>query len=163
MNTNVASLWRRRAANLLKRLPWLVGTAYTLYRWRQTHFSAGVVGVVLNAQRQVLLAEHVFHPRTPWGLPGGWIDRGETPSNALLRELHEELALTVRLGPILLVDTPFGNHIDLAYLCQPTCEVGALSDELLSYGWFSADALPPLRAFHRAAIHTALVSGASST
>ncbi|MBH0778129.1 NUDIX hydrolase [Nocardia bovistercoris] len=29
-----------------------------------------------------------------WGLPGGRLDPGETPSRAAIRELHEELALT---------------------------------------------------------------------
>ena len=46
----------------------------------------------LMTQGQVLLVEHVFHPYAPWGLPGGWIDRNESPSQtAVIRELQEEL------------------------------------------------------------------------
>jgi mutator protein MutT len=36
-----------------------------------------------------------------WGLPGGRLDDGETPAQAALRELHEEIGLTVRPGDVI--------------------------------------------------------------
>jgi ADP-ribose pyrophosphatase YjhB (NUDIX family) len=122
----------------------------------QPKFTAGVVGVVFNAQGQVLLVEHVFHPYAPWGLPGGWIDRNESPSQTAIRELKEELQLTVAAAELLLVEVDFGNHLDFAYLCNTTSPIGILSNELLDYGWYDTNALPKLHRFHYRAINTAL-------
>jgi 8-oxo-dGTP diphosphatase len=39
-----------------------------------------------------------------WTLPGGGIDHGESPSSAVLRELHEECGLEGTLGELVTVD-----------------------------------------------------------
>ncbi|MBZ0287924.1 MAG: NUDIX hydrolase, partial [Anaerolineae bacterium] len=81
----------RGVAMTIRRAPWLAITARALWRIRQARFSAGVVGVVFNDAGDVLLVEHVFHPYTPWGLPGGWVDHREDPARTLEREMREEL------------------------------------------------------------------------
>jgi 8-oxo-dGTP pyrophosphatase MutT (NUDIX family) len=146
----------RRVAQFLQKAPWIVGIARSFWRIGQPKFTAGAVGVVLNAQNQVLLVEHVFHPYTPWGLPGGWVDRHENPSETIARELREELELTVEVDSLLLVEVDFGNHLDFAYLCHATSPVGNLSNELLDYRWYDMDALPKLRRFNVQAINIAL-------
>ncbi len=146
----------RRVSQLLQKAPWIVAVARLFWRLGQPKFTAGVVGVVFNAQGQVLLVEHVFHPYAPWGLPGGWIDRNESPSHTAARELQEELQLTVEVGSLLLVEVDFGNHLDFAYLCNATSPVGILSSELLDYGWYDTSALPKLHRFHYKAIKSAL-------
>jgi 8-oxo-dGTP pyrophosphatase MutT (NUDIX family) len=40
-----------------------------------------------------------------WGMPGGGIDSGEEPEAAVAREVHEETAQTVVLGPLVAVQT----------------------------------------------------------
>ncbi len=146
----------RRVAEVLQKAPWIVGAARSIWRLGQPKFTAGAVGVVFNPQRQVLLVEHVFHPYAPWGLPGGWIDRNENPSQTVIRELREELHLTVEANSLLLVETDFGNHLDFAYLCDAKSAVGKLSSELLDYGWYDINALPNLHRFHYRAINSAL-------
>lgn len=146
----------RTVATLLKKFPWLIIGGRILWRITQPKFTAGVVGVIFNDEGKILLVEHVFHPSTPWGLPGGWIGRGENPSDTLIRELQEELQLKVELGPLLLAETEFGNHFDFAYMALSTAKVGQLSSELLQYGWYDLSELPSLHHFHWRAIETAM-------
>lgn len=148
----------RKLATALQKAPWTVSLARVIWRLGQPKFTAGVVGVVLNDAGQVLLVEHVFHPYAPWGLPGGWIDRGENPSQAVQRELREELALVVEVGPLLVSEINHRNHLDLAYLCYATGSIGRLSRELLAYEWYDTNRLPKLHPFHSRAITQALVS-----
>ena len=148
----------RRVAEVVQRAPWLIYPGRWLWRIRQPHFTAGVVGVVFNAQNQVLLVEHVFHPHNPWGLPGGWVERNENPYETIRRELHEELDLDVEVGPALLVRVSFHDHLDLAYLCSMTGEIGSLSTELLDYRWFDLADMPCLHSFHYDAIQQALAT-----
>lgn len=145
-----------QTAAFLRRNPWVMVGAQRVWRLTRPRFSIGAVGVVINADEQVLLVEHVFHPYVPWGLPGGWIERNENPSTGVERELQEELSLSVRVGPIIAADMVGDSHLDLAYLCTPQGEVGALSFELLQYNWFAPTALPKTHPFHRLAITNAL-------
>lgn len=39
-----------------------------------------------------------------WDIPGGYIENGESPAHACVREVHEELGLTIQLGSLLVVD-----------------------------------------------------------
>lgn len=146
----------RRVSRLIQQAPWLASPGMLLWRWRQARFSAGVAGVIFNPAGRVLLVEHVFHPHAPWGLPGGWVDRREDPAAALQREMREELSLQVMVGPVLLVELDFGNHLDLAYLCYANGAIGELSSELLDFGWFDTTNLPRLHKFHYRAILRAM-------
>lgn len=62
----------------------------------------GVSGVLLNEQDEVLLLKHRFHPEHPWGLPGGWIERGERVDEAWRREVREETGLIVVVQGIVV-------------------------------------------------------------
>jgi ADP-ribose pyrophosphatase YjhB (NUDIX family) len=61
--------------------------------WRVTRpRTLGARALVLDPDDRVLLVRHVGGRR--WGLPGGGVKKGESFSDALARELIEELAVT---------------------------------------------------------------------
>jgi ADP-ribose pyrophosphatase YjhB (NUDIX family) len=39
-----------------------------------------------------------------WDIPGGYVEPGESPRAACVREIEEELGLTTAVGPMLVVD-----------------------------------------------------------
>lgn len=150
--------FRQQLALLIRRIPLLMRIPYYLYRFIQPKYSIGVVGVVINEKQEVLLVEHVFHPKRPWGLPGGWIGFDENPAETASREISEELGLDVGATQLLVAEKTQYHHIDFAYLCHPMGldnDITDLSYELLGYGWFTQQTLPPLHAFHYLAIETA--------
>lgn len=125
-------------------------------RLTRVHFTAGAVGVVFNAEGKILLVEHVFHPEHPWGLPGGWIERRESPQDTLVRELQEETGLIVRdMLPVLIERSEYKKHLNIAFICYTQNDVQALSAELLDYRWAAIDRLPAMSPFHKAAVEAA--------
>lgn len=133
-----------------------MGIALGVIRRTRARFTAGVVGVVQNNRGEVLLVEHVFHVPDAWGLPGGWMDRDEAPTEALRRELREEMGLQVDvLDPLLIAPGEHRTHLDIAFLCRAENSVQHLCAELLDYRWVTLDELPPLPPFHRAAVEAA--------
>lgn len=123
----------------------------------QPRFTAGVVGVVLNDQNEVLIVEHAFHPKHAWGMPGGWLGARENPSTGLAREMREELNLRIEIICPLLIENGFysKSHLDIAFLCRANGTVGELSYELLSYKWFPVADIPELLPFHHRALEAA--------
>jgi 8-oxo-dGTP diphosphatase len=119
----------------------------------------GVALVALNSSRQVLLLRHVFHPDVPWGLPGGWLKRGEAPVTGVLRELHEETGLTAQLGPVVhIAGESKPDHIGIAYMGYIDQPITIkLSPEIIEAVWFTHTQLPTsLNPFVQQAIQTAL-------
>ncbi|NEK57271.1 NUDIX domain-containing protein [Geodermatophilus sabuli] len=60
---------------------------------------ACVGAVVLDDQGRLLLIRRGTEPsRGAWSVPGGRIEPGESPAEAVVREVREETGLTVRAG-----------------------------------------------------------------
>ena len=125
----------------------------------------GAVGVLFNDQGQVLLVEHVFRTDFPWGLPGGWIERGETPAHAVAREFEEELGLAIEVGPLvhsqvvgLVEKSTHPKHLGLAFACRWKAGAVRLTREVIAAEWVAPHAIPyPIAPFQRQAVELAAV------
>lgn len=155
MTWREAKSMTRQIATVLRKFPFVLRLPYLFYSRAQARYTLGVSAVVFDARGRVLVVEHAYHPRLPWGLPGGWLDQAEDPGAGVLRELREELQLEAEVLAVVHASRTANAHVDLAFLCEARSPVGKLSHELLGYDWFEADRLPRLKAFHARAIRAA--------
>ena len=58
-----------------------------------------------------------------WEFPGGKVDPGETPQDAVHREVREELGVRVALGPEVTAPTPGGWPITERHVLRLWCAV----------------------------------------
>ena len=92
---------------------------------------------------RVLLVEPTY--KQDWLMPGGAVEAGESPYEAAVREVEEELGLTVRPGRLLLVDWfPPRSHrtegVGFVYDggvldASRTAQIELPADELRSWAW----------------------------
>src|SRR6476620_10571349 len=68
-------------------------------------FTVSVAGIITNSDGQVLLLNHVLRPRSGWGLPGGFINKGEKPDKAFRREVLEETGIQIEDVTLYSVST----------------------------------------------------------
>jgi 8-oxo-dGTP diphosphatase len=90
--------------------------------------------IVTHQKRILLLLRGATAPWAPlkWALPGGYLERGETPIQGLLRELQEETGLTRPLfvqGPLNA-----GPHY-VFRVSTPTSQIRLLDGEHDQYRW----------------------------
>lgn len=125
-----------------------------------------VAAIVRNAVGEVLLHQRSDDGR--WGLPGGAIEPGEEPAQAVIREVYEETGL--RVVPERLVGI-YGGYIhvypngdqagmaNMTFACQVIGGVLRLDgDESLDLRYFPPDALPE----NTVAVHRVRIEHAST-
>lgn len=134
--------WKERLAGLV-RIPlvrqlmiWAISLTVPKQR-------IGVAVVAVDDEERVLLLRHVFHPLTPWGLPGGWLNHNEDPQAGALRELREETGLLAEItAPVLIAQGDSPVHTSIVYRVELLPGEINLSSEIIDAQWFAADELP---------------------
>lgn len=104
---------------------------------------------------KILLVKEVNDGR--WSMPGGWADVGDTPSEAIIREVREESGFDIRvLSVVGIYDAnripneewmPFYHAYKMLFLCNIAGGLARTSHETPDVGFFARDELPPLSVF----------------
>lgn len=105
------------------------------------------VAVVIERDGRLLFGQRGPSARAAgrWGLPGGFVERGERIEDAAVREAREEVGLAIALGPLLGLYSSTGETVALAVFTVTMVTGEAVAaDDLVAVGWFTPDALPPL-------------------
>lgn len=86
-----------------KRLPGIVRRR--VVRTGQRRFTVTAGAMIFDNEGRILLLDHVFRPDSGWGIPGGFLNKGEQPEAALRRELKEEIGIEVEAVELLFART----------------------------------------------------------
>lgn len=118
-------------------------------------YSVSIKGVFSTPAGEVVL---LLNERDEWELPGGRIEKGESPEECVRREIDEELGLSVAVEKLLdtyLFEVIRDKYVFVAtYACILEGEFRPrISEEHRRIGTFAPDALPGnLPAGYRASI-----------
>ena len=106
--------------------------------------------LVTDEHGRLLLARRAGEPFAGrWDLPGGFLEEGEHPLDALRRELLEETGLTVEPGEFVGVwmdrygegaDAP--STLTLYWTARAGAGEGRAADDVSELRWFAPDELP---------------------
>jgi 8-oxo-dGTP diphosphatase len=98
-----------------------------------------VAGIILNAEGRVLLAKRPQgkHLAGMWEFPGGKIEAGEIPVEALVRELDEELKLKIKIqSPLGVFDYRYDwGPLRLHVFVVRALNAPELSEDVAAFEW----------------------------
>jgi ADP-ribose pyrophosphatase YjhB (NUDIX family) len=112
----------------------------------QSRFAVTAGVVISDEDGRVLLLRHVLRRGSGWGIPGGFLNAGEQPEEAIRREMREETGLELEgvelvfvrtLAHVRQVEVIFRGRMNAAGLAGL-----AKSFEIDRAEWFARDALP---------------------
>lgn len=85
-------------------------------RWlaRLPKKSVAVKVIIRSKDGRILMVKPIYKPT--WQFPGGGVEAGEDPGEALVRELQEELGLQLQQSQFRLVGTAFRREHDNLFL-----------------------------------------------
>ncbi len=98
----------------------------------------GEYALIVNSKQEVLMVQ--LHEPAQWHFPGGRLDEGEASIEGLLREIREEVGLTVTdIYPVYTTIFTDENKYGVFFVAQVVepCNV-KLSDEHQNYCWVSS-------------------------
>ena len=130
----LGAIWRRLPAVVRRN----AGTA------TQTRFTVTVGAVLFDDAGRILLLDHVFRVRAGWGIPGGFVMKGENPEDALRRELREEVAIEIKDVKLVFTRTlgPL-KQVEIYFRARVIGDPKPSSFEIKRAQWFALDQLPP--------------------
>jgi ADP-ribose pyrophosphatase YjhB (NUDIX family) len=112
-------------------------------------FQVFAAAVILDENKNIFLVKSTYQRFHPWGLPGGSLEYGEHPEEAVIREVWEETGLHVCIERLLLVNSWSPDRVGLYYFCRITDGIFCPSDEVSEFAYFSLENLPDVRSLDR--------------
>ena len=105
-----------------------------------------VKSFIINDKKELLLIkrqDNEVHCPGAWEVPGGRLELGENPFDALKRETKEETSLDIEiLNPLRVnfFERDDGQAITMiSFLCRPVSNSVVLSEEHTDYKWIEID------------------------
>jgi len=110
----------------------------------------GCGAAVLNGKGELLLIQRLREPEAgAWGLPGGKVDFGEGAEQAVVREVSEELGISIKLTGLAciteIIECGDGKHwVSPVYEAVITSGAPRVMepDKHGGWGWFALNELP---------------------
>ena len=111
-----------------------------------------VVHAIVERDGALLLVRRAPHllEGDKWGLPGGFLDRDESLSDGILRELREETGWDGQVSALMRInsrpDRPHEDRQNVAFdfVVTPLRKVGEPDGESSAVEWVPIERLPPL-------------------
>jgi ADP-ribose pyrophosphatase YjhB (NUDIX family) len=104
---------------------------------------------VVGDDQELLLVKRSVEPQIgQWCLPGGFIELGESPEQAALRELKEETGLSGKIDKLLGVTSHSSDMhhtiLIIGYLVRHYTGIPEPGDDASEVAYFSPDGLPTI-------------------
>ncbi|MGI5214082.1 NUDIX hydrolase [Plantactinospora sp. CA-290183] len=129
-----------------------------------------VSAVVLNDAGELLLGQRADDGR--WSVISGFVEPGEQPAQALVREVFEETGVRVepeRMSSVLAHPHTYPNgdrcqFLNIGFRCRLLGGVARVNDdESTAVGWFPLDGLPEVDEHCRVTVEHALAPAGTGT
>lgn len=125
--------------------------------WRKI----GALALIRDAEGRILLARPTYPPGL-WNLPGGRIERDESPHDGLVREVLEETGLDVRVDRLVLVDVSRLEYVTFTFACSILGgRLVPSAGEIAAVRWIDEEEIPRLAPQVRATVRSAIAAGDS--
>lgn len=129
----LARFWRLLAGRWQWRLLWLINAKFII----------GVSGVILNEDGHILLLRHRFWKPGTWGLPSGYVQKGECLEAALAREVHEETGYHTTIDSLVHTVSGYRLRFEAYFLGRVVGGTPRLDPrEVIEMRFFALDDLP---------------------
>lgn len=107
----------------------------------QQEFKVGVFGIIKNKEDHFLLC--LRNDYNIWNLPGGKLEKGESPWQGVIREVKEETGLDVEIIKLIGVySKPNKDEIVFSFECKVLGGELILNDEAKDIKYFSLNEIP---------------------
>lgn len=102
------------------------------------------VGCVIEKDGKILLAKRNHEPfKDYWCIPGGHIEFGEDPENAVIREVKEEVGLDIKPRFLGYVNEYYGDldwhAVALMFYSKAEGEIQQNKEEIKEIKWFDKE------------------------
>ena len=141
---NGSSAGRRLLLRVWRDVPFPSGLRRLFLRILNPSFMVGAMALIQDEQGRILVLEHTYRRKCPWGLPGGWLKRAESPEQGLAREVYEETGFRVAVEDLLAADFFERAQLDLLYRCRLLSGAYHATDETSRHRWADPVDLPDL-------------------